>query len=72
MPSFSYVRFLLLFLQGLATFREVAVCFTVGEWAMMDPSQRALQREVMERNYETVASLGKGTVFPLDPLMVKV
>ncbi|XP_032998320.1 zinc finger protein 665-like [Lacerta agilis] len=24
---------------------------------MMDPSQRALQREVMERNYETVASL---------------
>ncbi|XP_062998583.1 zinc finger protein 558-like isoform X2 [Elgaria multicarinata webbii] len=43
--------------QDLVTFDEIAVHFTEEEWALLDPGQKALHKQVMEENCGTLTSL---------------
>ncbi|XP_062825344.1 zinc finger and SCAN domain-containing protein 2 [Anolis carolinensis] len=41
------------------TFEDVSVDFSEEEWALLDPSQKALHQQIMEENLGIVSSLGE-------------
>ncbi|XP_051033514.1 zinc finger protein 124-like [Phodopus roborovskii] len=41
------------------SFDDVAVKFTLGEWALLDSSQKELYRDVMKETFMNLISIGK-------------
>jgi hypothetical protein len=51
--------------QDSVAFEDVAVNFTQEEWALLDPFQKKLYRDVMQETFTNLASIGKNKIVPI-------
>lgn len=50
--------------QESVAFEDVAVNFSLEEWAMLNPNQKNLYKDVMQETLRNLASIGKYVVIP--------
>ena len=50
--------------QDSVTCEDVAVNFTLEEWALLNPTQKKLYRDVMQETLRNLAAVGKNEEIP--------